>query len=1587
MHRAGARGARPRRPGLDNKVRDSRQHQDKSAIMSGVSVLARMGTHGIVSFSLTPQISGISGLHSGKESLDISAIIDLLNKGSALQGDRMEDSPVNRHRRHSWTMLYIALFLLVALFPASQTWANSQFWITSPGNADVIDPYDYGSELPVDWDVNHPDYGPEKVTDFKLYVDGSNHLSTYSTSTQEAWVDFADLGCAPVIRVWIRFFVSGVFPHFVDLYSEPIQIYIDDVNRCLPEPENCEQDVGGPIDVASGHMWYDISDLQLGGAFPINLSRRYRSDEDTDGSLGIGWRHSYMMSLEVSGGSAKFHDAKGRTIPFGNALGSFYPNHHAHLNLTDTGSGYEVHDPRIFTTYAFNALGTLTSITNRDGLTQTLTYNGGLLESVTGPHGRSITFAYDVNNRLDTVMANPGNTTISYTIDDTAATLDAYIDPTGETWTYDYNDPVNPNLLTDISDPLGHLIEGHTYDVNGRVIAFTGADEVGKLELSYDSTTQTTVTTYTSTNPVVTSIAVYTIDPTFGAVTDIVGSGCPYGGGEEKHITWDKWLNRLSETNATGKTTEYAYYLFTGGEPPSGGAPYSIGTIQAMTEAAGTPSARTTTYHYESNDTGYHRTQIVRESVAKPGDMTTTNFALDPNSKRVLTKTDAGWIDATTSEVRTTTFTYDFGQTATVDGPRTDITDVTTTTYYPDTASNIEDRGMPYQRTDSEGNVTTYERYILWGSPAGITDPNGVVTSLSYDDWGRLTTSTIVGKPPITTTYSRDEVGRIDQITYPRGNVLAYTYDNSGRLRYTERKAGVGSYGDRGYKEYDLRNRVAHEEKQQWDKASAGYITHYEKDHLYDSCGRLSQTTNFDGAFTSYTYYADGQLETVTDPHSNSTGTTPSTTFDYDDLGRLYEVRQKYDATTDFITTYAYDTHDNLIGVLDAEGNETTYSYDDFSYQRSSSSPVTGLTTSEYDPAGNLTVLTHASGHTQTRSYDALNRLIEEQSTGSQPEETIYWTYDDLSSGQYGRGRLRSMLVIENNQKMAFSVFSYDRRGLVTKELQGIAHTKYALNYTYDLNGNEIGIAMDFAGGIALSYLYDGTDRPIQVWKVNTPSYTIAGDIEHRPFGPISHYKGGTYDYKAAPVNPPGIFQIQDHVHRDFDRSYHSTQLEVGHETNGSVLDRNLTWADGQNLTSLTDGSRSFSTSYDNLSRLTGFTESGGPSWSYTHDGIGNRLSKDIGGAGPESWSYTYLLNSGAGNTAVLDTVIDNTTPTTHQIQLDSDGSTTNIGSGQTVYSYSPRQKMTSENDGTNANSYEYDARGYLVRMTSDETSEHSDMRFIYDHRGRLMAILHGAAYQGMDRAYVWLEDQVLAQYRPSENPKLWWIVGDHLGTPALLYSTTSRYAKAWYSPYGELIQFDEIGGAAPSHDFRFPGQIDISTSGAIWPMYYNMNRWYMPGWGRYTQSDPLGLRGGVNLFLYANSSPMVMIDPEGLEWFPPPPSPGDSRREEARLCAQLAFFGNYMDMREANTIGADKYFHCKANCEAARCGPGGTDSACAISDAREAFDRWKGDPPNASADDQRANQAGRDGAIRNPHYTCRTVCAQLRPTGLPRKY
>lgn len=61
----------------------------------------------------------------------------------------------------------------------------------------------------------------------------------------------------------------------------------------------------------------------------------------------------------------------------------------------------------------------------------------------------------------------------------------------------------------------------------------------------------------------------------------------------------------------------------------------------------------------------------------------------------------------------------------------------------------------------------------------------------------------------------------------------------------------------------------------------------------------------------------------------------------------------------------------------------------------------------------------------------------------------------------------------------------------------------------------------------------------------------------------------------------------------------------------------------------------------------------------------------------------------------------------------------------------------------------------------------------------------------------------------------------------------------------------------------RLPGQyFDKETN-----LHYNYFRDYDPSIGRYGKSDPIGLRGGLNTYLYVNGNPLKLIDPVGLEW------------------------------------------------------------------------------------------------------------------------
>jgi RHS repeat-associated protein len=135
---------------------------------------------------------------------------------------------------------------------------------------------------------------------------------------------------------------------------------------------------------------------------------------------------------------------------------------------------------------------------------------------------------------------------------------------------------------------------------------------------------------------------------------------------------------------------------------------------------------------------------------------------------------------------------------------------------------------------------------------------------------------------------------------------------------------------------------------------------------------------------------------------------------------------------------------------------------------------------------------------------------------------------------------------------------------------------------------------------------------------------------------------------------------------------------------------------------------------------------------------------------------------------------------------------------------------------------------------------------------------------------------------------------------------------------------------------------------------YYNRARYYDPKLGRFISEDPIGFAGGANLYRYVRDNPVTWTDPFGLYDPNPPGGFGGGT---------WAMWKNYRTMVNVNTKGVDKYYHCMANCQAASQGPGGYFAAWMISELREDYGYWKGDPIWDSMEDMRANQCGRKSA------------------------
>jgi RHS repeat-associated protein len=173
---------------------------------------------------------------------------------------------------------------------------------------------------------------------------------------------------------------------------------------------------------------------------------------------------------------------------------------------------------------------------------------------------------------------------------------------------------------------------------------------------------------------------------------------------------------------------------------------------------------------------------------------------------------------------------------------------------------------------------------------------------------------------------------------------------------------------------------------------------------------------------------------------------------------------------------------------------------------------------------------------------------------------------------------------------------------------------------------------------------------------------------------------------------------------------------------------------------------------------------------------------------------------------------------------------------------------------------YTYDAFGQRVAKSQPATSTTTLYQF-----DQLGSLLEESNTQGNPAPsdYIYLDDgRPVATLTPVAG-NLYFLHDDRFGTPQL--ATDSSQAVAWnmnYQPFGQTGNVQD--SLVQPQNLRLPGQQADAESG----IYHNGFRDYVPNLGRYIESDPIGIAGGINTYAYAGANPLANTAPQGLSTF-----------------------------------------------------------------------------------------------------------------------
>lgn len=1214
-----------------------------------------------------------------------------------------------------------------------------------------------------------------------------------------------------------------------------------------PVANTCPGRVGSPCDATTGNKSQPESDFDLGW---IQLVRHFNSMTSTPaGGFGPNWTHSHNLVLAMGADTSGFPpsnlfklgliDSNGTQIAFTKIGNDYEAADGSGDRAVQQGSNWLLY--RGDEVLTFDGNGRLQQRAFENGTTLSYQHDAqGRLLSITHSSGRSLLFHYEepAGDDLISALSVSGQLVASYTYNSNGQVATVQY-PGNTVRVYHYENVGFPRYLTGITTEDARRYSWFNYDAKGRVTCSrhsadcTGPDAgIDGVRLEYTAAGTTIVTDALG------KVSTYGLSPTAGEgyPRKVTGVTDPQGPTNRTYYPKAQDFRRrlASQTDRRGTQTTYAYST---GADPNSGLPVEITTI---TEAVGLPEQRVTEIH---TLTGSNR--VVYSRIGDRETRTVRNARLQPASVVVR--------DLVSNQVRTTTFSYCeaadvaaggscpvLGLLKSVDGPREDAADTVTFEYYaedgpscgPASTSDCEYRkGDLFTVTNALGHVTRTLSYDALGRPLAVADPNDLITEYEYHPRGWPVAIRVGTATPTETRVTLIDywpTGQLQKIREPDGSSITYIYDAAQRLTDIEDNAGNSIH-------YDLDNAG---NRLREDTADTNGSLRRTLGRIYNALGQLTVLRDANNHDTGFAYDPEGNVASVVDALQRNT------VQQYDPLNRLASTLQDAGGINAEIQS-SYNALDQVTQVTDPKGLNTTYAYNGFGDLIVQSSPDSGETFMDRDGAGNLVVRTDARGVQVEHHYDALNRLI--GISYPDPNLNVGYAYDTAPAVCTTNERFHKGRVAQVQHAGGSTTYCYDRFGQITRKVQTVNGVPSTVRYAYTIGGRLQQLA--YPDGSVADYVRDSLGRisEIGLTRPGQARQVVVNNLMYAPFGPATGWSYGDGRQLIRPVD------YNYRPERIWDVGQDGLSLGFTYDPVGAITE--LRTADG--------GTTLAQFGYDGMGRLTQTKD--GPSGTvieaYDYDPTGNRMGM-TSNAGTQVYSYapgSHRLTSVDGEVRGHDAA----------------GNTTSIGNREYVYSDANRLRQATQG-GAVLESYLYNHRG--ERIQREPTGGDAQLT-VYDEAGQWLGN-YSSTGQALQQA-IWMDNYPVALINaPAAGvPEVAYIQPDHLGTPRVVIDPVRDLSIWEWSSKSEVF-----GNQAPNGDpdgdgvafelaLRFPGQQATDASG----LFYNYQREYDPAVGRYSQSDPIGLRGGISTYGYVGGLPNGAIDPWGLQRAVPRPAPPPS--------------------------------------------------------------------------------------------------------------